>query len=78
MQIVRTRNFWQYCHFFRTKRHVQLLLSIISAFITSMIVKQPQRNSIYLAIYYKAITFAIAMHLGQAMTVMVLFLISVR
>lgn len=40
-----------------------------------MIVKQPQRNSIYLAIYKKAITFAIAMHLGQAMTVMVLFLL---
>ncbi len=38
-----------------------------------MIVKQSQRNSIYLAICEKAITFVSAMHLWQAMTVMVLF-----
>ena len=48
---------------------------VISTPITSMIVKQPQRNSIYLAIHKKSITFVIAMHFGQAMTVMVLFLI---
>ena len=35
----------------------------------NLIVKQPQRDSIYLAIYYKAMTYAIVMHLGQAMTV---------
>lgn len=35
--------------------------SLIYASTASMIVKQPQRNSIYLAIYYKAITFAIAL-----------------
>ena len=49
--------------------------SLIYASTASMIVKQPQRNSIYLAICKKAITFVITMHLGQAMTVMVLFLI---
>ena len=38
-----------------------------------MIVKQSQRNSIYLAVCKKAIIFANAMHLGQAMTLMVLF-----
>ena len=63
----------QYCHFFRTKHHVQLLLSIIPAFITSMIVKQPQIYSIYLALWIKVHIFIIAMHLGQAMIVMVLF-----
>lgn len=54
------------------------LLPVSNSPHTSMIVKQPQRYSIYLALWIKVHTFVIAMHLRQTMTLMVLFQIIVE